>query len=217
LFFTVDEAKLVDALASRILPGTADDPGAHELGVVFYIDRVLAGPNLGYDYKTYQQGPFLMIDEQPTTVEASTSRDIYQYATVASANVSRYGFQSPQTPAEVYRRGLSSVDAYAQSKLKKNFVDLSSDDQDGILTDMAGGKATGFDDGGGKAFFTQLRNDTIEGSFSDPQYGGNRGMGGWKLVGFPGAQPYYSAADMANTNFQRDPQSLADMIAKMQS
>jgi hypothetical protein len=37
-FFNIHEAQTVDAIASRILPGTADDPGAHEAGVVFYID-----------------------------------------------------------------------------------------------------------------------------------------------------------------------------------
>jgi len=132
LFFTVDEAKLVDALASRILPGTADDPGAHEAGVVFYIDRVLSGPNLGWDYKTYQQGPFGVVAETPTTVEASSTRDLYQASFIPAENASRYGFQSPMTPPETYRRGLAAVNAYSQSKLKKNFVDLAAADQDGI-------------------------------------------------------------------------------------
>ena len=47
-FFNIHEADTVDALVSRILPGTNDDPGAHEAGVVFYIDRSLGGTNLGY-------------------------------------------------------------------------------------------------------------------------------------------------------------------------
>src|SRR6478752_10234331 len=33
-FFTVEQAKLVDALVSRIMPGDESDPGAHEAGVV---------------------------------------------------------------------------------------------------------------------------------------------------------------------------------------
>jgi hypothetical protein len=52
-FFNIHEAATVDALVSRLLPGSADDPGAHEAGVVFYIDQSLGGTNLGYTLKTY--------------------------------------------------------------------------------------------------------------------------------------------------------------------
>ena len=33
-----------------------------------------------------------------------------------------------------------------------------------------------------------LLNDTNEGMFADPIYGGNRDFAGWKLIGYPGAQ-----------------------------
>lgn len=39
-FFTPEEAAEVDAFSARIIP-TTDTPGAHEAGVVFFIDRVL--------------------------------------------------------------------------------------------------------------------------------------------------------------------------------
>lgn len=42
-FFFLDEADTVDALAARIIPGDAEDPGAREAGVVYYIDRALSG------------------------------------------------------------------------------------------------------------------------------------------------------------------------------
>lgn len=184
-FFTDAEWKAVDAIVSRIMPGDASDPGAHEAGVVVYIDNKLHGTNLGYDLKTYQQGPFQVTSETPTTVEAASATDIYHTIPVGSDQQSRYGFQSTLGPQEVYRRGLGFVDAYAQSKFKKNFADLTADQQDSIVTDMAADKATGFDSPGGKAFFVQLRNDTIEGMFSDPMYGGNQNMVGWKLIGYP--------------------------------
>ena len=38
-----------------------------------------------------------------------------------------------------------------------------------------------------------LLQNTIEGFFSDPIYGGNRDMVGWKLIGFPGARYDYRA------------------------
>lgn len=42
-FFNDEEAGTVEALAERIIPGEGADPGATEAGVVYYIDRALAG------------------------------------------------------------------------------------------------------------------------------------------------------------------------------
>ena len=44
-----------------------------------------------------------------------------------------------------------------------------------------------------KAFFALLWQNTLEGFWSDPQYGGNLDMAGWKLIGFPGARYDQSA------------------------
>lgn len=213
-FFNVHEAATVDALASRIMPGTADDPGAHEAGVVFYIDRSLSGTNLGYTRKTYTQGPFPVVQEEPVTVEAASSRDIYDFVSLPADQIARYGYQSVLTPQEIYRRGLGFVDAYAATLFQKDFVDLTTDQQDQILTDMDEGNATGFAGPSGKAFFTQLRNDTIEGMFGDPMYGGNIDLVGWKLIGYPGAQRSYAPTDIKNTTFSRAPQSLGQMMEK---
>jgi gluconate 2-dehydrogenase gamma chain len=42
-----------------------------------------------------------------------------------------------------------------------------------------------------KAFFAMLWQNTLEGYFADPLYGGNRNMAGWRLIGFPGAHYDY--------------------------
>jgi len=42
-----------------------------------------------------------------------------------------------------------------------------------------------------KTFFTMLLQNTKEGYFSDPIYGGNKDMGAWKMIGFPGAHYDY--------------------------
>lgn len=78
-FFNNHERATVDAIVSRIFPGDADDPGAHEAGVVFYIDRSLGGSNLGYTLKTYTQGPFPVISEEPVSVTASSNRNQYDF------------------------------------------------------------------------------------------------------------------------------------------
>jgi gluconate 2-dehydrogenase gamma chain len=42
-----------------------------------------------------------------------------------------------------------------------------------------------------KTFFAMLLQNTKEGYFSDPIYGGNKDMGAWKMIGFPGAHYDY--------------------------
>src|SRR5580692_3536074 len=56
-FFTAQEALIVAAAAARIFPSDETGPGAHEAGVVIYIDRQLAGP-YGRDRYRYIFGPF---------------------------------------------------------------------------------------------------------------------------------------------------------------
>lgn len=53
-FFTPDEAKEIDAITSCIIP-TDDTPGAHEAGVVYFIDRGLTTFSVD-DQKTYREG-----------------------------------------------------------------------------------------------------------------------------------------------------------------
>ena len=43
-------------------------------------------------------------------------------------------------------------------------------------------------------------------------YGGNQNFAGWNLLGYPGAQSYYSADDMKNGT-DKKPQSLTQMMA----
>ena len=63
----------------------------------------------------------------------------------------------------------------------------------------------------GEAFFHVLRRHTSEGMFSDPVYGGNRGMAGWLLIGYPGAQRAYTEADIREEGTVRPPQSIVEM------
>jgi gluconate 2-dehydrogenase gamma chain len=39
-----------------------------------------------------------------------------------------------------------------------------------------------------RLFFSMLLQSVREGFFADPVHGGNRGLVGWKLIGFPGAR-----------------------------
>ena len=212
-FFSLHEAATVDALASRLIPGDANDPGAHEAGVVFFIDRTLAGTNLGYDVKTYTQGPFPVTEEAQTPVESSSAPDLYRSVMITSDNISRYGFQSILSPQDMYRRGIEFLDAHTNAKYKDDFVNLDASKQDEVITNLQAGKADEFTGPSASAFFSVLRNDVIKGMFSDPMYGGNMGKVGWSMIGYPGAQRLYTADDLVNKSFSREPQSLAEMMA----
>jgi len=43
----------------------------------------------------------------------------------------------------------------------------------------------------GRGFFGLVLANANEGFFADPIYGGNQGMAGWNLVGFPGTRYDY--------------------------
>ncbi len=84
-----------------------------------------------------------------------------------------------------YTIGLAAVDAYANEKHKSSYAQLSPALQDAVLTDIEKNTAPGFQPNSA-AFFNLLRTHTIEGTFSDPYYGGNADFAGWDLIGYPG-------------------------------
>jgi gluconate 2-dehydrogenase gamma chain len=107
---------------------------------------------------------------------------------------------------DFYRRGLSQLDAYCRKSYDQPFVKLSAAQQDEVIGALEQGKASEFEFPAAQAFFNTLRTHTMEGMFADPVYGGNKDFAGWKLVGFPGTQLYYTPADLASTQaFTRAP------------
>jgi gluconate 2-dehydrogenase gamma chain len=84
-----------------------------------------------------------------------------------------------------FLQGLDAVDAFALKSQGKAFVELSPEAKDAVLTAMDNGTATGFTPNS-RTFFTRIRRLTLEGTFSDPFYGGNKGFAGWDLIGYPG-------------------------------
>jgi gluconate 2-dehydrogenase gamma chain len=99
---------------------------------------------------------------------------------------------------DFYRRGLAALDGYCRAAHNEPFVKLDAARQDEVITALEAGKATGFSWPSAQAFFNTVRTHVMEGMFADPVYGGNKDFAGWMLVGFPGAQPAFSAADMAS-------------------
>ncbi len=209
---TPDQARTIDALVSRIYPGNASDPGAHEAGVVNFIDKMLAFHEGGVE-PAYGDQPHAKAYEgdQPPS---QTSDELGPIIWVKKSELDRYGDQSTLKLLDRYRNGIGYVDAYSKSKFGAPFADLQPDQQDQIITDMVNDAAKDFfKDPTDTAFFKMLQQHTIQGMFSDPAYGGNKDMIGWKQIGYPGAQRAFTPEDMNTEGPVRPPQSLAMLMA----
>src|SRR3954469_6657334 len=80
------------------------------------------------------------------------------------------GYQSPLTPQEIFRVAIREVN----HRLGKPFEKLAAKEQDEALKNLEEGKLA-LEAVPSRFFFNLLLDSTIEGFFSDPIYGGNRG------------------------------------------
>jgi gluconate 2-dehydrogenase gamma chain len=165
LFFTANEAAMVDAFVDRLIPTDELGPGAKDSGVTTFIDRQLTGPYGGHDW-LYMQGPF------------------------SSNPLPTQGLQSPLTPRQQYRLGLAALEAYCNSTFSRGFTALKGDEQDKLIAGLEKGEVQ-LPSFSSRMLFNAIYTNTVEGFFADPIYGGNRDMAGWKLIGFPGARYDY--------------------------
>lgn len=116
------------------------------------------------------------------------------------------GYQLPLNPSQLYRTALEAV---ARELGGKRLGDLPPDQQDAFLTRLETNQVQmPFPS---SYFFEALLANTIEGFFSDPVYGGNRDMVGWRMIGFPGAYAaYLNTYTDHGVRFEREPLSIAD-------
>lgn len=184
-FFTAPEVAFLESAVERLIPTDAHGPGARSAGVAFFIDQQMVGA-FGTGAKMYMGGPWL-------------------------PGNGNQGYQLRQSPAELYRQGIAATNVYAQKTYQKDFAELSPTHQDEILTALDTGTLK-FDELPAKVFFEMLLQNTVEGYFGDPLYGGNRDKVGWKLVGFPGVAAYYAnkITDW-NKPYNPAPVSIADV------
>lgn len=164
-FFTIPEWRFLLAACDRLIPSDETGPGALEAGVPVFIDRQML-TEYGTGGLWYMHGPFYE-DSAP-----------------------EFGYQMKFSPREIYRVGIAEVMTFSNTKHGKDFHELGPDVQDSILKSLESGDSN-LDVMPPKIFFAQLLSNTREGYLADPMYGGNRGMGGWKMVGFPGARGDY--------------------------
>jgi gluconate 2-dehydrogenase gamma chain len=107
---------------------------------------------------------------------------------------------------DFYRRGLAQLEQHCRKVHNESFVRLAAARQDEVIRTLEEGKAAEFTWPPAQEFFNTIRTHTMEGMFADPLYGGNKEFAGWRLVGFPGAQPVFTPADMQSRQaFTRAP------------
>lgn len=183
-FTSREDFDLLGQATERIFPEDENGPGAIGLGVPYYIDHQLAG-KWGINAKDYRQGPFY--DGEPNQ-----------------------GYQSQLKYHQIYDLGIEAIENYSQSTFDAGFTSLEGEQQDEVLmalendeVDIPGIKSS--------FFFDILRTSTLEGAYSDPLYGGNKDMQGWKMKQYPGVQMSYSDDQIASTEFlEIEPASLHD-------
>jgi gluconate 2-dehydrogenase gamma chain len=107
---------------------------------------------------------------------------------------------------DFYRRGIAQLDAHCAKTYGMPFHRLTAAQQDETITAIEQGNAPEFIWPPAQLFFRTVRTHTMEGMFADPIYGGNKDFAGWRLVGFPGAQPQFTQEDMQSKEaFKREP------------
>jgi gluconate 2-dehydrogenase gamma chain len=185
VFFTPEEGAAVEALVDRLIPADSETPGGKQCGCAVFIDRQLAGA-YGSAAGLYWSPPFL-----PATPE--------------------FGPQGPFTPAQFYRRALAALDQHCRTTYSgKTFAQLPDGEKDQIITAMENGSLQLQGQVASKPFFETLLQDTRQGFFADPVYGGNRDMAAWKMIGFPGARyDYRDWVERHNERYPHPPISVA--------
>ncbi|WP_140918997.1 gluconate 2-dehydrogenase subunit 3 family protein [Limnobaculum xujianqingii] len=161
-FFNQAEWAFVLAACDLLIPEDQYGAGAIKACVPEFIDRQMDTP-YGRGELWYMKGPFHP-DAAP-----------------------EFGYQLKLVPRDLYHLGISGCDKWCQQQYKKAFAELDKETQIAVLKQLEAGKIE-LGDVPAKTFFSYLLTNTKEGYFADPQYGGNRHLVGWKMVGFPGAR-----------------------------
>lgn len=187
-FFTPEEALFVEAVVDRLIPSDSVGPGALELGAAYYIDRQMTGI-YGQGDRLYLEGSF-------------------------QQGASTQGYQLPLRPREIYRIGISDVDQYCRNNFSgQHFSQLSPPQQETVLSGMESGEVE-LETIPAQLFFNHLLQNTTEGYFCDPIHGGNRDMGSWTMLGFPGARATFIEDVGRADRVIYPPVSLAQIVAQ---
>ena len=165
-FFNAAQWTFLVAACDRLIPSDEVGPGAVESGVPEFLDRHMHTPYANGAI-WYMQGPFL---------EAAPE----------------FGYQGRLTLREILRIGIDAFDAHCKKSFDgKTFAQLEHAQQEALLKDAEAGKVE-LEGISAKLFFSNLLGEVKNGYFADPMHGGNKNMGAWKMIGYPGMRADYT-------------------------
>ncbi len=234
-FFSTHQAAVVEDATARIAPGPKDDPaeaghpGAREAGVTGYIDSMLGALTVieaaGTSAATGTSGATgTSSTSAATATSAATGTSggtgtpvplIFAGGPWSNRHTSGPDFMASFIPLdpvraiawrqrlagwqEQYTSGIAALDKLAGG----DFTTAAPADQDKILarSEMS-------------TFLSLLFEHTIEGMYSVPEYGGNRGLVGWKDISYPGdSQPVGYTSEQVERSDGRDPVADTSIVA----
>jgi gluconate 2-dehydrogenase gamma chain len=164
-FFNDTEYAFVVAACDRLIPHDDIGPGAVEAGVPEFLDKHMQSAYASGAI-WYMQGPF---------VEAAKE----------------FGYQGKLPLRDMIRVGIGAMDAHCRKNLDgKTFAQLDHGQQEALLKAAQDGKVE-LEGMSAKTFFSYFLGEVKNGYFADPKHGGNKNMGAWKMIGYPGMRADY--------------------------
>ncbi len=233
-FFSSHQAAVIEDATARIAPGPEDDPaeaghpGARETGVTGYIDAMLGalatieavdatgGRNSGAGNSgagnsgaansgaansgAANKAPVPLIFAGGPWSNRHTSGPDLMASFIALDPVIRIAWRDRLAGWQrQYSGGIATLDKLAGG----DFTKAAPADQDKILAQSEV-----------SMFLSLLFEHTIEGMYSNPEYGGNRGLAGWKDIDYPGdIQPLGYTSDEVERSDGLDPVADTGIVA----
>jgi len=230
-FFTGHEFATLAALCDRVIPPD-HDPGARALGAAHYIERMLTA----FEHRVplvFAGGPFSNRNPFPDNDDGTPSRrrpknafrhfipptrvqelrwraELFGSAKVPGADFNDAVLGPLTGLRAIYRQSLRRVDKTARAMHGKAFVRLEPAEQDAVFALLDSGPVSvrfKADRRRGVTFIDLLIQHTLEGCFGPPEYGGNRRLRGWTMLGLEGDdQPLgYSIFSHAKDGYNERP------------
>lgn len=193
--FSSHQMSILTEATARLIPGPDDDPaeaghpGAREAGAAAYIAALVGAMDFAIP-RVYAGGPF--------SNRSGSSHD-YMADFVSLSRTERNAWRARLAAVrDAYVIGLKELESRAGGS---GFVALDADAKDHVLATnfMVPGLPREF-----SGFTDMLFSHTVEGTYSAPEYGGNRGLTGWYDISFRGdVQPRGYTSEEVSTPLNR--------------
>ncbi len=218
-FLSEAERRTLASLLEHLLPEDEEGPGALACGADEYIARLLGGvPDERDPGRVFAGGPFSGRNPFPDFDSGTPSRRFpgndftrfvplnrvqriaWRARVLGSGAVPEFDFNAAELGpvlglrAQV-RLGLAELEDLSQAQFGKRFSELEASERERVL-----GRAD-------PDFVSLMLGLLLEGMFAVPEYGGNRDLRGWELIGYGGdSQPLgYALYDRRADTYRERP------------